>query len=103
MGTAIIDQNRQDKQEANKNGFIGGGAALNDLQLFINRFPNSARVDTCNLVMNQLRFKLQTKEVMNVRLYSKTENYRAATVTATSFLENFPVSEYREEVFAILN
>lgn len=76
--------------------------ALNDLQLFINRFPNSARVDTCNQVMNQLRFKLQTKEAMNVRLYSKTENYRAATVTAASFLENFPVSEYREEVSAIL-
>lgn len=76
--------------------------ALNDLQNFINTFPNSERVDTCNQIMNQLRYKLQTKEVLNVRLYAKTENYRAATVTAESFLESFPKSPYREEVFALL-
>ncbi len=32
MGTAIVDQSRQDKQEAVKSGFAGGGSALNDLQ-----------------------------------------------------------------------
>ncbi len=76
--------------------------ALNDLQNFINTFPNSERVDTCNVIMNQLRYKLQTKEVLNVRLYAKTQNYRAATVTASAFLESFPKSPYREEVSAIL-
>lgn len=75
--------------------------ALNELQNFINRFPNSERVDTCNIVMNHLRYKLQTKEMLNVRLYSKTENYRAATVAAKAFLENYPVSTYREEASAI--
>ena len=76
--------------------------ALDELQNFINRFPNSERVDTCNIVMNSLRFKLQTKEIMNVRLYSKTGNYRAAVVSARSYLETYPVTEYREEVYAIL-
>lgn len=77
-------------------------AALNELQVFVMRFPNSERVDTCNQIMDNLRFKLQTKEVLNVRLYSKTFNYRAAVVCATSFLEDYPVSTYREEVMAIL-
>jgi len=76
--------------------------ALDELQNFITRFPNSERVDTCNIVMNSLRFKLQTKEVMNVRLYSKTGNYRAAVVSAKSYLETYPVTQYREEVYAIL-
>lgn len=76
--------------------------ALNDLQLFVQQYPNSTRIDTCNKIMNRLRFKLQTKEVLNVRLYSKTENYRAAVVSSQAFLENYPISVYREEVFMIL-
>jgi outer membrane protein assembly factor BamD len=76
--------------------------ALNELQLFISKYPQSERIDTCNQVMDQLRFKLETKDVLNIRLYAKTENYRAATVSAESFLESYPVSTYREEVSAIL-
>ena len=76
--------------------------ALNELQGFITRFPNSNHVDTCNLIMDQLRFKLQTKEVLNVRLYDKTENFRAAAVSGASFLENYPISTYREEVAYLL-
>lgn len=76
--------------------------ALNDLQIFVTRYPESEKIDTCNQIMDKLRFKLQTKDVLNVRLYQKTENYRAATVSAEAFLENYPVSTYREEVAAIL-
>jgi len=76
--------------------------ALNELQLFVTKYPLSDRIDTCNIVMNKLRFKLETKDVLNVRLYSKTQNYRAATVSAEQFLENYPMSTYREEVSVIL-
>jgi len=76
--------------------------ALNELQLFVTKYPNSARIDTCNLVMNQLRLKLETKEVLNIRLYARTENYRAATVSAEQFLENNPTSRFREEISALL-
>ncbi len=76
--------------------------AIGDLQTFVQRFPNSELVDTCNVIMNKLRFKLETKDVLNVRLYSKTQNYRAATVTAKAFLENYPKSTYRQEMSSIL-
>jgi outer membrane protein assembly factor BamD len=75
--------------------------ALNELQNFVTRFPNSELLDTCNAVMDKLRFKLETKDVMTVRLYSKTENYRAAVVSAEQFLDNYPRSTYREEAWAI--
>jgi outer membrane protein assembly factor BamD len=73
--------------------------AIGDLQSFV---PNSELVDTCNVIMGKLRFKLETKDVLNIRLYSKTQNYRAATVTAKAFLENYPKSTFREEIAAIL-
>lgn len=75
--------------------------AIGDLQNFVLRFPNSELVDTCNLIMSKLRFKLETKDVLNIRLYSKTENFRAATVTSQEFLANYPKSQYREEISAI--
>lgn len=76
--------------------------ALNDLQNFASRFPFSSYIDSCNMLMDKLRFKLETKDIMTARLYAKTENYRAATVSSDLFLENYPRSQYREEAFLIL-
>lgn len=76
--------------------------ALNELQNFAAKFPFSERMDTCNLVMDQMRKKLEAKDLMNVKLYSRTENYRAAVVSAEQFLENYPVTENRELAYYIL-
>lgn len=76
--------------------------ALNDLQNFASRYPYSTYIDSCNMLMDKLRFKLETKDMMIARLYSKTENYRAAVVSADLFIENYPISQYREEAYAIL-
>lgn len=76
--------------------------ALNDLQNFATRFPFSTYLDTCNQLMDKLRFKLETKDMQTVRLYSKTENYRAASVSAENFISNYPISTYKEEAWVIL-
>jgi outer membrane protein assembly factor BamD len=76
--------------------------AINDLQQFINRYPNSELVDSCNHIMDRLRFKLERKDYEAVKLYAKTEDYRAAVASAMSFLENHPRSSFREEVSFIL-
>lgn len=72
--------------------------ALNDFQLFVQRFPNSDLVDSCNRVMDRLRFKLETKDFKSVQMYDKMEKYRAAVVSAKTFLEEYPQSAYKEDV-----
>ena len=37
----------------------------------------------------------QLKDFESVRLYAKTENFRAAVVSAQSFLDNFPLSKFK--------
>jgi outer membrane protein assembly factor BamD len=76
--------------------------AINDLQLFTDRYPNSILIDSCNQIIDRLRFKLETKEFSAVKLYSTTENYRAAVVSAGAFLEKHPISPFREETYVIL-
>lgn len=76
--------------------------ALNDLQMFINRYPNSPLIDTCNVIMDKLRFKLEKKDFESVKLYNKMENYKSALTSAKTFLEKYPKSSFREEAYFIL-
>jgi outer membrane protein assembly factor BamD len=76
--------------------------AINTLQQFIDKYPNSTLVDSCNHVMDRLRMKIQLKEYQGVKLYSKTENYRAAVTSAETFLADYPVSAKREEISYLL-
>ncbi len=72
--------------------------AINNLQQFANRYPNSPLVDSCNAIIDGLHFKLETKSYEAVMLYSKTENYRAAVNSALVFAEDYPMSIFKEDV-----
>ena len=76
--------------------------AINDLQQFINRYPNSFLIDSCNNTIDRLRYKLEVKAFKSVQLYSKTENFRAAVSSAETFLQDYSRSQFKEEVCYIL-
>lgn len=76
--------------------------ALNELQLFIYKFPYSSRLDTCNQIMDKLRLKLDYKDFESLQLYDKTQNYKSAVVVALTYLKDFPKSIYREQAWEIL-
>ncbi len=76
--------------------------AINNLQQFIDRYPESNLVDSCNHIMDKLRYKLELKDFDAVKLYSKTENFRAAATTAQTFIEDYPRSRHREEAYYIM-
>lgn len=76
--------------------------AINNLQQFVDRFPNSELVDSCNRIMDRLQFKIESKSFDQVKQYSKTLNYRAAVTSAEIFLTNYPTSSYKEECEYIL-
>ena len=77
-------------------------AALNELQLFIYKYPSSSRIDTCNQIMDMLRLKLENKDFESLLLYDKTENYKSAVVVSETFLKDFPESKQKEIVWDIL-
>jgi outer membrane protein assembly factor BamD len=79
--------------------------AINNVQDFVDRYPASNLIDSCNRVIDRLRFKLEQKDYHKVALYSKTENYRSAMTAADIFNDAYPRSIYREEIkyLAIIN
>lgn len=76
--------------------------AINNLQQFVDRYPNSVLIDSCNNIIDGLRFKLETKSFEAIKLYSKTERFMAAESSALTFMEDYPMSGFKEEVHYLL-
>ncbi len=71
--------------------------AINEMQLFINKYPESPRVAECNDLMDKLRGKLELKAFETAKLYFKVQNYKASIVAFNNMTKEFPESTRREE------
>ena len=76
--------------------------AIDALQLFINIFPGSTRVAEANKLIDELREKLVYKSYLSGRLYYDLMDYRAAVISLSNCIKEFPDSKYREELMYYL-
>ncbi|MCB2207575.1 MAG: outer membrane protein assembly factor BamD [Bacteroidetes bacterium] len=72
--------------------------ALKELQLFIDMYPKSSKVDEANKLMDDLRNKLEIKNYNIGKLYYRMEDFQAAITSFQNLLEDFPDTEYKEEI-----
>ena len=76
--------------------------SIDALQLYINLYPNSERVEEANRLIIELRDKLVYKSFLTGKLYYDFENYKAAVIALTNSLKEFPDTRYREELMFML-
>ena len=77
--------------------------AIDELQLFANRYPKSSKVAECNDLIDLLRDKLEIKDFNNAKLYFNLGEYRASIVSFNNVMKDFPDTKYREQsLFYIL-
>ncbi len=72
--------------------------ALSELQSFIDRYPHSAKVEEANRLMDELRHKLEQKDYQIAMLYYKMEDYQAAITSFENLLDDYPDTDYREDI-----
>jgi outer membrane protein assembly factor BamD len=72
-------------------------SAIQEMQVFINLYPQSKHLPECNDIIDKLRLKLENKAFDISKLYYHTTNYQAAIIAFTNFQKDFPDSKYREE------
>ena len=72
--------------------------ALRELQSFIDQYPNSNKVEEATRLMDNLRAKLETKSYNIGKLYYKMEEFQAAITSFESLIDDYPDTEYKEEV-----
>ena len=79
-------------------------AAISAMQLFINQYPNSQRIDQCNQIIDELRGKLEKKAFNIAMLYYRMDDYKAAIIALNNLLKEYPDTKEREKVlYSILD
>ena len=76
--------------------------AMKELQVFINRYPQSKRIEQSNELIDKLREKLELKAYEVGKLFYKTNDLQAAIVTLNNMLKEYPDTRYREDALIIL-
>ena len=72
--------------------------AINDFQLFANLYPTSDKLLSANELIDELRAKLEMKSFERAKLYYRTSHFQAAVVAFNNVLDEFPDTEYRQEL-----
>lgn len=76
--------------------------AIEELQGFLDYFPNSDRVTIAQNAIFEMQDKLTLKELQNAQLYYNLgnfmgNNYKSAIITSQNALKDYPYSKYKED------
>jgi outer membrane protein assembly factor BamD len=76
---------------------INTSKAIGMMQSFINTYPNSPRIKDANEIIAKGRGKLELKEYKTAQLYYNLQQYRAAGISFSNLLNNYPESNKGED------
>ncbi len=76
--------------------------AIDQFTLFINRYPDSDKVDEARELIAELRNKLLEKSFLSARLYYDMGDYRAAIIAFKNSLVDFPETRHREDIMFLI-
>lgn len=72
--------------------------AIESIQLFINIYPESDKVNDCNQYLDDLRGRLRKKSLESAKLYMRMEDYRAAMLAFQNTVKDFPEVDNKDEI-----
>jgi outer membrane protein assembly factor BamD len=72
--------------------------AIENFTIFLKRYPMSSRSDDSKAKVKELQEKLVEKSYLSAKLYYDLKQYRAATVSLSNSLKEYPDTKYREEL-----
>jgi outer membrane protein assembly factor BamD len=76
---------------------ISTNKSMGMMQTFINTHPGSDRIKDATEIIDKCRAKLEQKEFKAASLYYKIGQYRAAALSYTSLMNNYPESTQGED------
>lgn len=71
--------------------------AINKLQDFINKYPNSPYLADANVIVKGLREKLEKKAFEIAKQYNTIEDYKPAIKALDNFIADYPGTPYKEQ------
>lgn len=75
--------------------------AIDELQLFVNYYPESKKAEEAGELIQKLRDKLEKKAFNNAKLYydmGSPDDFRASVIAFENVLKQYPDTKYAEEI-----
>ena len=72
--------------------------AIEGLQLFVNTYPTSERLNESNLLIDQMRRKLERKSFEEAQLYFDLREYQSAVQVFENMLKDYPETTNAEKI-----
>lgn len=73
--------------------------AINEMQNFLNNYPNSEKSKNINELIDELTYKLEFKAYENARQYFKMADYKASSTAFENVLNDFPSTKLRTKIY----
>jgi outer membrane protein assembly factor BamD len=93
--SALCDYNISAKPELDQENTKN---AIEGFNIFLNRFPNSAKAEESRKMISDLQDKLVEKSYLSAKLYYDMKQYKAAVVALNNSLKEFATTKYREKM-----
>ena len=71
--------------------------AIDKLQSFIDRYPDSSFLTEANAIMKGLKTKLEKKSFETAKQYNMTYDFKSAIIALDNFISDFPGTAYKED------
>lgn len=71
--------------------------AIDKLQTFIDRYPDSSYMTEANSIAKELREKIEKKAFENAKQYNTISDFKSAMVAMDNFIINYPGTPYKEK------
>ncbi len=72
--------------------------AIEAMQFFINRNPNSIYLGESSAIIQEMQIKLETKAYQNSKQYFKMGLYKSSIIAFENFAIDFPDSDFNDEI-----
>ena len=73
--------------------------AINEMQNFLNNYPDSERSKNIDKLIDELTYKLEFKAYENAKQYFKMAEYKAASTAFENVLDDFPSTKLRSKIY----
>lgn len=73
--------------------------ALEKLQLFVDTYPESVYREGSNQMVQELKVKLEKKDIETAKQYRRISDYKAAIKAFDNFIQDHPGSKFREDAY----
>ncbi len=71
--------------------------AVDKLQAFIDTYPNSTYLTEANVIMKELRYKVEKKAFENAKQYNTISDFKSAQIALDNFISDFPGTPFKED------